>query len=829
MLLMSVLTISAQAKHNITEVQTEEHIYYTDLFYAYPYYLVNDPFLSAYQSDVIGLSNTIYNNYNNSLVEWSTALEYGLETATSLSETLKFFSDEFGWSNYRYNDALDSANEYVVKQLLNSNRGEMAGTCEHIVKSTETILEYVQEEAKEDPSTSHCVKAAIDEMKKNSTQYFTQITTLDFDTFWEDIQDNLGSISEGIEAAKAISIALMMEDARIAHLNNIICVLETQTENTVLKQGMERLREQLCNDFISNFATNYLGKNFLLGKMIDKLGELGSTILGANHIFVLLGIVKLATFDIISNPPEYADIVTFEVLREYSKNIHTSIGDAASVFDDDAFTSNEIKKYESIFTVYTAINQATVELSKDIAEKSNPYSSIVYRHLQENLGDGTTEIILSSENNDDIKLDSTTITNENLLTQIKILKSCGVKNATLTVGIASLSFNILDTLLFEPLLESAKENLASINSFEANYSNRNIYNEYINSVKSYVAATPETQRIKTDTSNWTYVLKNNIGLKLQADEIEPNCIYTVNNTLLGSIKLKRGTLNMPEDLSITIDGDVYIYDKTSLNNYGNLTITGDLYADSASFLNNYNVLDTKNITLTWDSQYAWSGPSILNNGDIICEDFTVDSSTITSNFSDDSKLYVSGDFFFWDCHKHIIPNIIFNGTSTQFVNHLFADIIVIKNSSAQGVIFETAITSTILFNHKGNNFSLNKGGTFVDYDDDGLKDNIDPYPICTAHNWDNGTVTIQPTSKAEGVKIYTCSDCGETKTEAIEKLPPETTEAQTTAADTTVTFADTTANNEADSGCGSYLGGGVSVILLVSGLSAVTLRKKKRK
>ena len=38
------------------------------------------------------------------------------------------------------------------------------------------------------------------------------------------------------------------------------------------------------------------------------------------------------------------------------------------------------------------------------------------------------------------------------------------------------------------------------------------------------------------------------------------------------------------------------------------------------------------------------------------------------------------------------------------------------------------------------------------------------------HTWDAGKVTKQPTSSAEGVKIYTCTVCGAAKTEAIPKL-----------------------------------------------------------
>lgn len=40
----------------------------------------------------------------------------------------------------------------------------------------------------------------------------------------------------------------------------------------------------------------------------------------------------------------------------------------------------------------------------------------------------------------------------------------------------------------------------------------------------------------------------------------------------------------------------------------------------------------------------------------------------------------------------------------------------------------------------------------------------------TGHTWDSGTVTTAATIKAEGVKTYTCTVCGATKTETIAKL-----------------------------------------------------------
>ena len=39
----------------------------------------------------------------------------------------------------------------------------------------------------------------------------------------------------------------------------------------------------------------------------------------------------------------------------------------------------------------------------------------------------------------------------------------------------------------------------------------------------------------------------------------------------------------------------------------------------------------------------------------------------------------------------------------------------------------------------------------------------------TGHNWDEGRITTEPTCTTEGTKTFTCKNCGEIKTETIEK------------------------------------------------------------
>ena len=52
---------------------------------------------------------------------------------------------------------------------------------------------------------------------------------------------------------------------------------------------------------------------------------------------------------------------------------------------------------------------------------------------------------------------------------------------------------------------------------------------------------------------------------------------------------------------------------------------------------------------------------------------------------------------------------------------------------------------------------------------------IDTYTAALGHSWDVGVVTTKPTENATGIMTYTCTRCGETKTETIPMLEPDPT------------------------------------------------------
>ncbi len=75
------------------------------------------------------------------------------------------------------------------------------------------------------------------------------------------------------------------------------------------------------------------------------------------------------------------------------------------------------------------------------------------------------------------------------------------------------------------------------------------------------------------------------------------------------------------------------------------------------------------------------------------------------------------------------------------------------------------------------------------------------------HNFDDGKITTEPTTEAEGVKTYTCKSCGGTKTEAIAKLP-------------------TSEDDTDSSGCGSVIGYGVFIVPMLVGVAFIPSKGK---
>lgn len=113
--------------------------------------------------------------------------------------------------------------------------------------------------------------------------------------------------------------------------------------------------------------------------------------------------------------------------------------------------------------------------------------------------------------------------------------------------------------------------------------------------------------------------------------------------------------------------------------------------------------------------------------------------------------------------------LILNGDKLQTINASNFSVLEIRNLN--GVTFNKSINVSKLFNHNGNPFTLyndGKGSVFVDYDNDCINDNLDPYPIQNHEFYE--IERVNPTCTNDGYYIAHCDKCNQNKRVILKKL-----------------------------------------------------------
>ena len=248
---------------------------------------------------------------------------------------------------------------------------------------------------------------------------------------------------------------------------------------------------------------------------------------------------------------------------------------------------------------------------------------------------------------------------------------------------------------------------------------------------------------------------------------------------------------------LIIDGDLYCFNNATGNVHvknSNVTVTGNLIAESIGFYgsgNSYLNIDSNsnlhvngNVTLKGNG-FSFSNWMYHHSHCVIDGILSVDGDFITESYShitlnnNQAEIIVNGNFdgvYNETINKGVIEvggnitdvktadsaTLILNGLDKQTIDGTDYSIVVVNNPN--GVTFSKAIRVSTLFNHKGNQFTLysnGNGSSFVDYDGDGLKDNVDPYPTVgnpcsisiSADNESFGTVDSEAINTTGGSKV----------------------------------------------------------------------------
>ncbi len=248
-----------------------------------------------------------------------------------------------------------------------------------------------------------------------------------------------------------------------------------------------------------------------------------------------------------------------------------------------------------------------------------------------------------------------------------------------------------------------------------------------------------------------YYIRLNSGSQIYANNrfdkvaVDTSCSLA-SDFLCESLEITKTSvqLTIPEDVKLTVLQNLSLNYMTTLKNFGKLEIDGSLLLNNQNTTGrretkfcNYGVADIIGDVLgKYNSYFYMSGEAVVTvSGDI--------------NLKGSSYCKVTSG------------TTILNGCETQTITNYTCPTIIIENTAEEGVVFNSAIAPTVLFNHNGNKFTLNAGGTFTDYDGDGLKDDVDPVPTvgnpCTlqfkSEDEEKGAVSLSEAETVGGSEV----------------------------------------------------------------------------
>ncbi len=590
----------------------EEYIYYTDLFYAYPYYLANDPYFNNYTETLENMYDSVHIAYQESELKIATGIGSALENITSPTDMTKLITDVLGLTDFSYNDALDAANEEVVRNLvsdslvysLEKDFGKVANWNKKIngVVAKFNELELTSDSGQVVHNAEYYAKEAFDALHDGG--YFKFISDEVIANLWIEINaesfalnDCFELASTEIEIAEAIVTSIMLEDIRLEVVNDIIA---TQSSETVLKQGMRRLKNKLQGNFVTNFIENYLVKK-VADKVFDTVDDWVVDAVMSPKLATLLNFAKV----VFNNTVEYPSVqmvLKWQTLICYSKDLSNGISGLASRCAEGIFLSDRIITYENMFIAYDAINKATIETSMDIKDMVDPFSE-VFAIRNEAIVNGITTLKIryadqevtipvgaSEEDFLDVLYADTFESSDGTVYDIpdKFEISNGTSMATICV-----KANCFASALQNSVIVARKD----VEAFESAYADVSLYGKHIKNVKKTICNTPadERQSISAETyDGWTYTLTSDIKLRRESDIVEKGCYYAVNGYMLGNANVEGYTV--PAGLEIGIAGNVELgaWESLTVSNDAKFNVKGNLIVNAWAYADAYRSTITSN-------------------------------------------------------------------------------------------------------------------------------------------------------------------------------------------------------------------------------------------
>lgn len=365
-------------------------VYYSDLFYGYsPNYLKSE-YLTSYAQDSAAIMSRVFNDYVDSPAFIWTEISTAINSATDARTLIELISDASGISDYNYSNALNKANEELVKELLSDKElagvsavyakgGKITKKAENIAKLYEEFQENFEVYQLTDEQIISEYYAAIshsgiyENLSTTQIKVYTQVLLPNI----EPVKEALGVGTTALEACSAFALALLAEDIRMEIIDDIAVAA---TPETVLHDGMKRLQSQLNDGWSSYMYENYL-KDELISELYSVFTKkITGSLTAYGFVTSLLKVASWVSFDVLFNVPDLEDIMVQSVLASYSGSLYQILQQKILAFDSSV-TTTEIFGYENCFCVYAAATALGLEASEKLALASNEedLESVLYR------------------------------------------------------------------------------------------------------------------------------------------------------------------------------------------------------------------------------------------------------------------------------------------------------------------------------------------------------------------------------------------------------------------------------------------------------------------
>lgn len=361
--------------------ETERTVYYSDLFFGYEYYLKNAGVFTDYHENTDNILTRIYTDFVESDTYDRSFWKEAINTATSFKDLAKSVTDALGLTNFTYDEMLESANKKFVEQMLNTGSADDAlEATNEITKVLKTLHEVLNKiDNGYDPDTmndSEFFTKVIDYLKEAKLLNFVNDAELTkiVQKVHEGINTGATFVNVGasiVDFAKSFSVAISMENMRVDLVSDI---RDAAPNNSVLKDGMNKLYTQLNSEFSTYFSSNYLVPE-VMGEIFDKVvSGITEKVLGdtTGVLGLSLGVIKILNmviFDVILDTPDIDSLTTQAVLNVYARDLYSGL--RSFDFSDLATAYKQAIKYEKIFGAYKAVVNAAIDNCASITLSSN--------------------------------------------------------------------------------------------------------------------------------------------------------------------------------------------------------------------------------------------------------------------------------------------------------------------------------------------------------------------------------------------------------------------------------------------------------------------------